>query len=383
MKFLVSIFLCLTTSLLAFSQEYQTIKGKLLSRSDSSPVVNAHIYFDKTAIGTTTNEDGFFAFHFLEIEKQSNIHISCIGYKPYSLSISEFQNIPLTIFIEEDKLFLSEVVVSPIDPKDILENAIENLGQNYPKEEISKTIYYKESVKQNGKPIRLLEVVAKIISDGFSDSRQKPEKSDLFINQKRPGFNYDSTFDGGNGIGILHGLLWTEAYLNKRKLRKYSISYEGRSNFRNHEVYKISISRSENNQATTSMYITEDDFTIVAIKQTFENPNREKPDSNKNFWFLSFDLYVDFIQMEDGYWYIHTIDDLRESISQDGTITKITRSIRTTSVGKDQDSNEKNRIKKESDLYNYPVKYDPEFWGQYNAPVETEDEVRVKKESKE
>lgn len=383
MKFLVTIFLCLTTSLLAFSQEHHTIKGKLLKLSDSSPVFNAHIYFDKTDVGTTTNEDGFFAFHFLEAEKQPFIHISCIGYKSDSVSINKFQNKPLTIFIEKDKVFLSEVVVSPIDPKHILEKAIDNLKQNYPKEKIGKTIYYKESVKQNGKPIRLLEVVADIISDGFSDSRQKPKQYDIFIDQKRPGFNYDATYEGGNGIGVLHSLLWTEAYLNKRKLRKFSISYEGKSFFRNHEVYEISISKTENNQATTSLYITVDNYAMVAISQTFENPNREKPDSNKNFRFLSSDLYVDFIQMKDRYWYIHTIDDIRESISQDGTITKITRSIRTTSIEKDQDSNEKNRIKRETDLYNHPVKYDPEFWERYNAPVETKEELRVKQESME
>ncbi|WMN12980.1 carboxypeptidase-like regulatory domain-containing protein [Marivirga salinae] len=367
------------TSFLAFSQKHHTIKGQLLQHSDSSPVFNAHIYFDKTAIGTTTNEDGLFAFHFLENEKQSNIHISCIGYKIDSIPISEFQNKPLTIFIEEDKLFLSEVVVSPSDPNDILEKAIENLGQNYPKEKISKTIYYKESVKQNGKPIRLLEVVATIVSDGFSDSRQNPKKYELFIDQKRPDFNYDSTFEGGNGIGVLHGLLWTEAYLNKRKLRKYNVSFDGKSFFRNHEVYKISISK-PNSLGTTSMYITVDEFAIVAISQSFVNPSRKKPDSKQQFQFLAFDLYVDFIQMKDGYWYIHTIDDIRESISQDGAITKIIRSIRTTSVGEIQDLNKKNRIKMNTDLYKYPTEYDPEFWNHYNAPLETQEELKAKQE---
>lgn len=161
------------------------------------------------------------------------------------------------------------------------------------------------------------------------------------------------------------------------------ISYEGKSYFRNHEVNKISITKAGNKHASTTMYIKVDDFAIVAISQNFKNPKRDRPDSKQNFEFLAFDLYVDFIMLEDGYWYIHTIDDIRESISQDGTITKITRSIRTTSVEKVPDSNEKNRIKKETDLYSYPVKYDPEFWGQYNAPVETKDELRVKKESKE
>ncbi len=368
------------TSFLAFSQNHQTIRGQLLQLSDSSPVYNAHIYFDKTAIGTTTNEDGFFVFHFLETEKQPFIHISCIGYKTDSISISKFQNKPLTIFIEEDKRFLSEVVISPIDPKNILEKAIDNIQNNYFQDEISKTVYYKESVKLNGKPLRLLEVVAKIISDGFSDSRQSPDKYDLFINQKRPGFNYDSTFEGGNGIGVLHGLLWTETYLNKRKLRKNSVSFEGKSFFRNHEVYKIRINRPEENQATTLMYITVDNLAIVAISQSFVNPSRGKPDSKQQFQFLAFDLYVDFIQMKDGYWYIHTIDDVRESISQDGTITKIIRSIRTTSVDNNQDSNEKNRIRKETDLYKYPTKYDPEFWNHYNAPLETEEELKATQE---
>jgi hypothetical protein len=311
----------------------QSIKGQVLQLGDSSPVYNAHIYFEKSAIGTTTNEEGFFAFYFPEDKKDSHIQISCIGYKPHTVSPSDFVNEPLLIFLEEDQVLLSEVVVTPIDPKNILEKAIDNIRQNYPKEKIIKTVYYKESFKQNGKPIRFLEVVATIISDGFSDSRQNPDKYDLFVDQKRPGFNYDSTFEGGNGIGVLHWLLWTEKYLNKGKVRKYTFSYEGKSYFKDHEVYKIKITTDEN-QPDTFMYIATDKFAIVAISQSFINANRKAPDEKQQFRFLAFNLYVDFLQLDDGCWYIHTIDDFRESISHDGTITKTERSIRVTSIEK-------------------------------------------------
>jgi hypothetical protein len=380
MRFFVFTILCLTISLSAFSQNQQSITGQVLQLSDSSPIFNAHIYFEKTALGTTTNEEGNFRFHFPEELKKSSIQISCIGYKPDSISLSEFQNKALSIFIEEDNMFLSEVVVSPIDPKSILEKAIKKLGQNYPKEKIEKTIYYKESFKQNGKSLRLLEVVATIASDGFSSSRQNPEKYDLFIDQKRPGYNYDSTFEGGNGIGVLHGLQWTEEYLIKRKLNKYNFSYEGKSDFKNHEIYKISITEAELNRATTTLYITVDEFAIVAIRQSFLNPISKNPTNEQQFRFLAFDLNVDFMQLDDGYWYIHSIDDFRESISNDGTITKVERSIRTTSINKEHDSNERSRIKRETDLYRYPVKYNPEFWDRYNAPIETSEELKAKQD---
>ncbi len=45
-------------------------------------------------------------------------------------------------------------------------------------------------------------------------------------------------------------------------------------------------------------------------------------------------------------------------------------------------SKEKNRIARETDLYTYPVPYNPEFWNTYNAPPETDEEKRVKEELK-
>jgi hypothetical protein len=124
------------------------------------------------------------------------------------------------------------------------------------------------------------------------------------------------------------------------------------------------------------MYVTTDSFALVAIDQRFESEDKTIPDNN--FRFLKWNEYVDFHQLDNGYWYINSIDDLRISIDPKGDVTETKRLIRLTDVHDSTVINKKNKITRETDLYELLIPYNSKFWDNYNAPPKTAEREIVK-----
>jgi hypothetical protein len=91
--------LFLLTLNLANSQSTLTIKGIILHKSDSLPVRNAHIFFKGTDVGTTSNQNGEFAFHFPNEYKDTEITISAIGFETIHINsnLTQLENFALKL----------------------------------------------------------------------------------------------------------------------------------------------------------------------------------------------------------------------------------------------------------------------------------------------
>lgn len=361
MKQILTLFFCLT-NLLGFSQDQIHWEGRVLSKTDSTPIFNAHIFLKNTKLGTSTNEQGYFQFNYSDKYKEKSLLISCIGYSPEIIKETEKHKV---IFLEEDVLALKEIVVTAIDPVKILETALENFKMNYYSGDIKKTIYYNENILKNGQPLRKLEIIANVGSKGFERNHKNPS---VFINQKRPIFNNDKTFDGANGIEVLYSLSWTRNYLRKSLIKKYDVSFIGKASFLGHDVYRIDFTEPERPNLNTSIYITEKEHAIIAIKESFEN--NKQTDEGKfgsDFYFIESIQYVDFTQSISGKWHVNSIDDFRIS-SSDDTITEIRRYIKVLSVRETKIETDLSPVDKETDLYDYESSYNKQFWSNFNAP---------------
>ncbi|MCX2743336.1 carboxypeptidase-like regulatory domain-containing protein [Mangrovivirga sp. M17] len=343
------------------SQQQNQWEGRILSKRDSTPVFNAHIYIRDSNIGTSTNEQGFFLFTYPGNDIETQISVSCIGYKPLLIKNPGAS----TIYLEEDIYTLQEITVRAIDPKEIVKKALENYSNNYYKSDITKNIYYYEYIQANEEPIRKLEVLAKTGSKGFQSNHKNPA---FYIYQKRPVFNNDPGFYGGNGVNVLYSLAWTKIYLEKRVLKNFRISLKGRSEFLGFEVYHLLLESIKRPEHTTSIYITVNDYAIIAIKESFHNkPKKDKETEPEGFYFLESVQYVDFIKSETGSWHVNSIDDYRVSI-RNNVENKIRRYIKVLSTEEKKIETELPEAGKETDLYDYEVSYNEKFWEDFNAP---------------
>ncbi|MDD3079255.1 MAG: TonB-dependent receptor [Paludibacter sp.] len=87
------------------SAKLKKISG-LVTDEKGEPIIGASIVLKGSNTGTITNIDGTFS---LDVQDQSEITISYIGYKQSSLKIGKYNN--YTIILEEDSKALDEVVV--------------------------------------------------------------------------------------------------------------------------------------------------------------------------------------------------------------------------------------------------------------------------------
>ena len=105
------------------------ISGKIID-SNNEPIPFAHIRLENTNIGTISNDIGVFKLVVHIENKDKLLIISSLGYKTEKITLDdEYQTITLT----EDVTQLNEVVIVSKDyAKELVENAIKAIPNNYP-----------------------------------------------------------------------------------------------------------------------------------------------------------------------------------------------------------------------------------------------------------
>ncbi|WMN07201.1 SusC/RagA family TonB-linked outer membrane protein [Marivirga arenosa] len=115
---LVAILCCLYTSL--FAQE-KIVSGSVFDQNTKEPIPGVNIYLKNSNQGTTSSLDGSFS---LAIKNDiKTIVFSFIGYEQKEININDY-NKDLTIYLKENALELSEVVVTALG----FERQTKNLG---------------------------------------------------------------------------------------------------------------------------------------------------------------------------------------------------------------------------------------------------------------
>ncbi|WP_053977399.1 carboxypeptidase-like regulatory domain-containing protein [Mangrovimonas xylaniphaga] len=113
------------------------LKNKIVDFATLMPVESASIYVQNTTIGTVSNADGKFVLLVPNEFAKDTLVISSIGYKSYKVPVGEFDN-SMEIYLEEDIASLDEILLvaetRPETGNEIVERALEKLGDNFPEE---------------------------------------------------------------------------------------------------------------------------------------------------------------------------------------------------------------------------------------------------------
>lgn len=367
--------LIVLTALSASAQDYFTFHGKVLGQSDSLPIYNCNIYIDGEGIGTTTNDDGFFRLTFPSEYLDKNLVVSFIGYESYHIRANEAANSNFIVYLDQQIAMLNEVTITSIDPKDVVERAIKEIPNNYPQTKSTYDIFYKEIGKVNNNYYRFQEIAASLYSEGFNQKNVGRKDYPLWIHGKRSSHNYHSNSDGGNGLFVIYWLNWAKGFLTKKALKNYFFEFEGRYRYENIETYKIKVTRPDWDSETV-IYIDVDDYAIVYMESNYQNFDQTKPKVDDTWFSKEYNLEVSFREIDD-LWYINRIYDYRHNGLRNDSSIQITRSLYINNV-RTEKLDHKHKITPETDLFNYPIPFDPKFWKDYNAPLESEKEKKIK-----
>ncbi len=115
-----------------YSQDV-TIKGTVIDEVTAKPVAYAHIYFDYN-LGSSTNREGKFILNYDEnMINNDSLTISCIGYKPKKISLSEidkYNDNRISIIPLIYKFDAITIKSQEITPYELLQSALHKLKTN-------------------------------------------------------------------------------------------------------------------------------------------------------------------------------------------------------------------------------------------------------------
>ncbi|THU38237.1 hypothetical protein FAM09_16290 [Niastella caeni] len=167
----VALFLILQSSLLSQPANI-IITGKVLD-NNNTPLAYASITAKHA--GTFSNKFGEFLLKLPAGYNPDTLVISFLGYESQKLSISSINTSEILIIkLAKKPVVLQEVIIKPIDPVQLIQNAIANIPLNYYCHPHIMNGFYRIDTKKGDEHIMLSEAVFDIYNYGY-DSKKKSQ----------------------------------------------------------------------------------------------------------------------------------------------------------------------------------------------------------------
>lgn len=153
-----------------------TLSGRVQDKETREPLVFASVGIKDRPIGTITNLQGEFDFHFAEEYRNDIFAISILGYNTFEAPVWTLLDNPAALVIEMEKktYVLNEVVVSDtLNGGEILQIALLRVDKNYPSKPFLLDGFYRDVKKVGGTYVSLLEAATKIYDEDYKEPRNK------------------------------------------------------------------------------------------------------------------------------------------------------------------------------------------------------------------
>ena len=150
------------------------IKGKVVDAESRKPLVFATVAVKESNVAIVTNIEGEFTLKIGETITSKNIEVTYLGYKNKVIPISDLKDNggKNVIELEPAPIPIKEIIVKPLDPNEIVKQAIFNIGKNYEDVPNLMTAFYRETIKKNRTYVSIGEAVVEIFKAPYaSDAR--------------------------------------------------------------------------------------------------------------------------------------------------------------------------------------------------------------------
>ncbi len=255
----------------AAQMEERTISGQLLDSDTKEPIVFASLYLKGQGVGTTTNEEGRYIFHF-ESSPQAVVVISMIGYESIEKKVSDFE-MELPLLLRAKTTQLNEVVVMAakekrLTAKQLVKKAYKEIENNYPTEPYILEGYIRDLQNEDGTYVEYLECAAKFYYQSYQVQRDPAvelvEVRSNYIAEKHP---WNANQDRKNSIiDLVEDDLIRYDYGPIKGKNGWKYTVEGIVPFNGKYVYKIV--GEDTPFQTAVLHIDTETFAFVRIELT-------------------------------------------------------------------------------------------------------------------
>jgi hypothetical protein len=376
------LFILLITVSFAGRAQNLTISAKIQDQETGEALSFASVGIKGVPIGTISNDQGEFDFHFPPDYRNDILVISMMGYKNYEAPVWTLLNSSFTIIrLEKSAIELQEVVVSDtLTGGDILRIALSRIEKNFPMEPFIMEGFYRDVKKVGGTYISLLEAAVKIYDESYAEPRNKVRlRERVSLVEVRKSIGYESKFtkyfDQDN---LLEDLL-LHNNVRYRQIEAvdelFASMNRGKNSFyNNNEIYVVTHSEFYD----LKVFIDKEDFSIVHLEWETRGSD-DKVGRKKNliskfaglkksldFRRHAGKMYLSFMTITSKVnWYDLDTNELKfeTELFQQLLINKVT-------------PNPRERIGSTEKMRNYGLQYqdqpyNKEFWDNYNVIKET------------
>ena len=276
-----------------FANSQSIIEGRITDKETSEPIPFAHMYDPESGLGTTTNLLGEFILNYPESIESISIRISHIGYVSEDTVLYSNSNHLELVLIPQTEL-LNEIVVSPKDPYQLVEQCIHSIKENYPTDGYTLNGFQREVITSADEHVQLLEAEYSTILDGaesksylidgrFAENKPYRIKDNLW-NDKRGGF-YALGITSLGASNQPEEEYFLGVPINKIK-KYYHLTYDGTLELATGNAHQISFQPFEQVKkplVTGTLYI--DITTNALVEMNYHIADRQKTflKTNKNW----------------------------------------------------------------------------------------------------
>ena len=152
-----------------FAQTRIEIKGIIVDTLNQVPVSFANIYLKQSGEGTCTNYEGKFILKIEDSNLKDTIKISHIGYRVFEIPLQDFdKKDSVQLSLSPLSTDLGVVTVYPSEvARALVRKAYDHLAENYPNKRHYYSAFFRETVIQDRKSVRLTEAALHIEDPGF------------------------------------------------------------------------------------------------------------------------------------------------------------------------------------------------------------------------
>ena len=143
------------------------VSGTVSDKLNNDPIADCTIGIDGTSIGTVANADGRFVLKIPVKQKEAMLHVSHAGYEARQIPVSLFAGNSRTIYLNQRIVPLQEVIIRMVNPKKIVQEAVEFRSKNYPLEPSYLTSFYREGIEKKKDLLYLSEAVFKVFKPSY------------------------------------------------------------------------------------------------------------------------------------------------------------------------------------------------------------------------
>jgi len=355
-----------------------TLSGTVKDKTTGEALEFASVSIKGKPIGTISNSQGEFDFHFSAQFVNEILVVSMLGFKSYQAPVWSFENRnSLFVELETSTTVLEEVIVKgSLDGGDLLRISLDRINENSPKQSFLLDGFYRDVKKVGGTYISLLEAAVQIYDEDYQEPRNKHKlRERVKLVELRQSLGYESKFTAYfDQDNLLEDLLLNNniryRQIDAREELFSVMKREKDSYYNGHEIFVVSYV----GEYTLRLFIDKKNYSIFRLEYKTGASN-DVIDKRKGMVsrFMGMDKIIEFTQFQDRMylkfmkmtskinWYDAQTDELRfeSELFQHLLINKINTAP--------QERIASTESMKKYGLQYQNYQYDKKFWDNYNV----------------